>query len=67
MARSPQSRPRQIGDMIRIAITIEAFAALARTLPLGSVATRPNPTEGLIWLDRATVDRLRFLRRPGRA
>ena len=30
--------------MIRIAITIEAFEAIAATLPLARLATRPRPT-----------------------
>ena len=53
--------------MIRIAISVEAFEAIARTLPLGSLGYE-NATnergERLIWLDRA-VDRLRSLRGHG--
>jgi hypothetical protein len=30
--------------MIRIAISVEAFEAIAQTLPLASVATRTRPT-----------------------
>ena len=54
--------------MIRIAITVEAFEAIAQTLPLGSVGYENETNERgekLIWLDRAVVDRLRFLRGPG--
>jgi hypothetical protein len=51
--------------MIRITITVEAFEAIARTLPLGSVGYENQINEHgerLIWLDRAVVDRLRSLR-----
>jgi hypothetical protein len=54
--------------MVRIAISVEAFEAIARTLPLGSVGYENKTTETgerLIWLDRAVVDRLRSLRGPG--
>jgi hypothetical protein len=50
--------------MVRIAITAEAFEAIAATMPLGSVGYE-NATnergERLIWLDRAVVERLRSL------
>ena len=42
--------------MIRIAISVEAFEAIARTLPLGSVGYENETNERgerLIWLDRA--------------
>ena len=48
-----------------LAISVEAFEAMARTLPVGSVGfeNRTNEREEkLIWLDRAVVDRLRSLR-----
>jgi hypothetical protein len=54
--------------MIRIAITAEAFDAIARTLPLGSVGYENQVNERgerLIWLDAFVVARLRFLREPG--
>jgi hypothetical protein len=54
--------------MVRIAISVEAFEAIARTLPLGSVGYENQTNERgerLIWLDRAVVDRLRSLRGPG--
>ena len=54
--------------MIRIAITTEAFEAIAATLPLGSIgyenATNER-SEKLIWLDHAVVARLRAMRGPG--
>jgi hypothetical protein len=54
--------------MVRIAIRVEAFEAIAQTLPVGSAGFE-NATnergEKLIWLDRAAVDRLRSLRGPG--
>ena len=54
--------------MVKITITPEAFAALAATLPLGSVAVEPEraPDGGVgIWLDHATVAKLRAMRGPG--
>ena len=54
--------------MIRIAITVEAFEALARTLPLGSVGYENQINERgerLIWLDHAVVARLRAMRGHG--
>jgi hypothetical protein len=54
--------------MIRIAISVEAFEAIARTLPLGSVSFENATDEDgnrLIWLDRGVVDRLRSLRGAG--
>jgi len=54
--------------MVRIAISVEAFEAIARTLPPGSVGYEAEANERgerLIWLDRAVVDRLRSLRDPG--
>ena len=54
--------------MIRIAISVEAFEAIAQTLPLGSVGYENKTNEQgekLIWLDRAMVDRLRSLRGAG--
>jgi hypothetical protein len=54
--------------MIRIAISPEAFEAIAKTLPLGNVSFENKVNEKgerLIWLDRAVVDRLRGMRGPG--
>jgi hypothetical protein len=48
--------------MVRIAITQAAFAAIAKTLALGSVGFENKTNEKgerLIWLDRSVVDRLR--------
>ena len=54
--------------MIKIAITAEAFEAIARTLPLGSVgyeATANERGERLIWLEAAMVNRLGAMRGTG--
>ena len=54
--------------MIKIAISVEAFEAIAQTLPLGSVGYENKTNEQgqrLIWLDRAIVNRLRAMRRAG--
>ena len=54
--------------MIKIAITVEAFEAIASTLPLGSVGYENEVTakgERLIWLDPNVVNRLRAMRGPG--
>ena len=47
--------------MIRMAIIVEAFEALARTLPLGRVGFENEANERgerLIWLEAAMVDLL---------
>ena len=47
--------------MVRIAITAEEFEAIARTLPLGSVAVEPEPDangQRLIWLDPTVIARM---------
>ena len=57
-----------IAVMVKITISAAAFAALAATLPIGSVAVEPErgPDGGVgIWLDRATLAKLRALRGPG--
>jgi hypothetical protein len=54
--------------MIRIAISVEAFEAIARTLPLGSVAVQPDYNERgerTVWLEPVAVDRLTAMRGPG--
>jgi hypothetical protein len=54
--------------MIRLTITPAAFEAIASTLPFGSVAVEPErtPDGGVgIWLDNATVAKLRAMRGPG--
>jgi hypothetical protein len=56
--------------MIRIAISVEAFEAIARTLPLGSVGYENAANERgerLIWLDPAILARLRAMRGPGKS
>jgi hypothetical protein len=53
--------------MIKIAISAEAFEAIARTLPLGSVGYESEPNERgerLIWLEDAMADRLGAMRGP---
>ena len=61
--------PLGAGDrMVRIAISVEAFEAIARTLPLGSGGYENKTNERgerLIWLDRAVIDRLRAMRGRG--
>jgi hypothetical protein len=52
--------------MIRIAITVEAFDAIAATRALGSVAYEAEANERgerLIWLEDAMADRLGAMRR----
>ncbi len=54
--------------MIRIAISVEAFEAIARTLPFGSMSFENEINERgehLIWLDHAVVARLKAMRRAG--
>jgi hypothetical protein len=54
--------------MIRIAITVEAFEAIAWTLPLDSVGYENQINERgerLIWLAPDVVNRLRAMRGPG--
>jgi hypothetical protein len=54
--------------MVRIAITQAAFDAIARTMPFGSVNFEAGVDangERYIWLPRAVVDRLRYLRASG--
>ena len=56
--------------MIRIAISQAAFEAIARTLPLGSVAFENKIDangDRLIWLEPSVVDRLRALRGRGQS
>ena len=65
---SPRSRPRQIADMIRIAITHAAFDAIASTLPLGSVTYENHVNERgerYVWLPPKVIDRLKAMRGPG--
>jgi hypothetical protein len=48
--------------MIRIAISVEAFEAIARSLPLGSAGYEAEANErgeSLIWLEDAMADRQR--------
>ena len=51
--------------MIRMAITVEAFQAIERTLPIGSVAVEPKVNEKgkrEIWLEDGALNRLRLPR-----
>jgi hypothetical protein len=53
--------------MIRIAITVEAFEAIARTLPLGSVHYENKTNERgerYVWLEEVWVNRLGAMRGP---
>jgi hypothetical protein len=57
-----------ISEMVRIAISQVAFDAIVATLPLGSVAVEPERAENgdvYVWLDHATVAKLRHLRGQG--
>ena len=54
--------------MIRIAITAEAYEAIARTLALGSVAAESQANENgerLIWIEERRLDKLNSIRRSG--
>jgi hypothetical protein len=54
--------------MIRVAITAEAYEAIAATLPLGSVGYERQRTEKgevLIWLERRALGKLDAVRGPG--
>ena len=56
--------------MVRIAISQAAFEAIARTLPLGSVAFENKTHENgnrRIWLEPRVVDRLSALRGRGQS
>jgi hypothetical protein len=64
----PRSHDLKFLPMVRIAISVEAFEAIARTLPLGSVGYENKVKERgerLIWLEPSVVDRLRAMRGPG--
>lgn len=54
--------------MVRIAISVEAFAAIVATMPLGTVAFEQEiDTNGqrYVWVEVAVADRLGALRRRG--
>ena len=54
--------------MIKIAISPEAFEAIAATLKFGTIGVEPQMNargEREIWLDPQVVDRLAALRGPG--
>ena len=53
--------------MVRIAISVEAFEAIARTLPLGTVGYEAEVNERgerVVWLGEVWVDRLGAMRGP---
>jgi hypothetical protein len=57
-----------VAAVIRIAITAEAFEAIAATLPLDSVGYEPERTASggyFVWLDRGVADKLFAERRRG--
>jgi hypothetical protein len=54
--------------MIRIAITVEAYEAIAATMPLGSVgyeAQRTEKGEVHIWLEERWLGKLKAMRQSG--
>jgi hypothetical protein len=54
--------------VIRIAMSVEAYEAIERTLALGAVAAEPRVNEKgerLIWLEERRLDELNSIRRPG--
>jgi hypothetical protein len=54
--------------MIRIAVTVEAYEAIARTLALGTVAAERQVAadgERVIWLEDSWLNKLNSIRRPG--
>jgi hypothetical protein len=54
--------------MVRIAISQAAFDAIAKTLPVGSVAVEPEANakgDRTVWLEEVWVDRLGAMRGPG--
>ena len=52
--------------MNRIAITAEAYEAIARTLALGTVKCEPNEKgERVIWIEECWLDKLNSIRRYG--
>jgi hypothetical protein len=68
----PGARPPDFCDrirrMIRVAITAEAFDAVAATLALGTVAVEPERAQDgsvHIWLDPRVLAKLKALRGPG--
>jgi hypothetical protein len=54
-------------NVIKIAISVAAYKAIAKTLPLGSVAVEPYfnaKGERTVWLEPVWVDRLAAMRGP---
>jgi hypothetical protein len=56
--------------MVRIAITVEAFEVIARTMPLGSFGFERDPNtkgERTVWLEDAMADRPSAMRGSAKA
>jgi hypothetical protein len=51
--------------VIRIAISVEAFEAIARTMPFGFEVEANDPTTRHVWLKEVWVNRLTAMRGPG--
>ena len=54
--------------MICVAITVEAYGAIAATLPVGAVACEPQLSakgERLIWTEEIWRNKLDAMRKPG--
>jgi hypothetical protein len=66
-AVSHARRSCYITPMIRIAITPAAYAAIAGTLPgnIGVERGRAENGDVFVWLDQATVAKLKAMRGPG--
>jgi hypothetical protein len=68
-------RPAEVGrarggpDVIRIAISVEAYEAIAKTLLRGSARGYENEVnergERVVWFNRTVADRLGAMRGPG--
>ncbi len=59
---------RRKAIVIRIAITVEAYEAIAATLPVGSVAYKPQlgaNAEVFVWLEDHWLRKLGAMRGPG--
>ena len=71
MVAAPRRRViRMNGPMIRIAVSAEAFEAVAATLPLGSNIffqreTTPKGERIWIWIERLWLNKLAAMRGPG--
>jgi hypothetical protein len=62
------ARRAYLSGMVKIQISAQAFAAIASTLPIGTVAVEPERApDGSVglWLDHATLAKLNRARGPG--